>query len=152
MTDAPQIGDDRRFETPAKGLLELERAHEYWSERVTEFSFHASIGLIAGNWALHSDAGALLKNQWALLSIALAIGALLTSLLGAWMVAGECRKQYYKAVADRVAWTKRWEASERIDSEWPFTASLAKLGVFFRFLRTWLPIIGGIAFVVGAWT
>jgi hypothetical protein len=145
-----QAGDDRRFKSPADGLLELERGHEYWSERVTEFSFHSSIGLIAANWALHSEDGALLKNGWAILSVSLAIAALLAGLFGAWLVAGECRKQYYVAVADRDAWKTRWEASERIDSEWPFTIYLSRLGSFFRLLRAALPILGGFAFVVGA--
>lgn len=143
-------GDDeeRRYKTPAEGLRALEEAFSYWSSKVTELSFQYCIGLIAANWAVHAKD--LLGSKWGLWSVGLSITSLFLSLLGAFVVTTITRNEFYVAVSDRAAWKARWECSERIDSEWPFTHALDSWAKAFAWIRLILPLVAGLCFVLGA--
>lgn len=151
MSSQPQNRDEdkRRYENPAEGLKALEASYEYWTSKITEVSFQCCIALIAANWAVHSKSGALLDNSWAVASVVAALATVLVSLVGALAISERAHSEFYVAVGNRKAWTARWEASERIDSEWPFTKTLGTMGRTFTWMKAILPVVSGALFLVG---
>ncbi len=142
--------DERVYKSPAEGLRALQADYLRWTSRITDISFQCCLALIAANWALHSGKGELLKNAWATWSVSLALGAVLLSLLGAFVLATGTYNAFYEASKDPGNWRSRWDPSERIPSEWPYTSGLIKTALFFTHLKVWVPIISGACFVFGA--
>ena len=145
MTETP---DPRRYISPAEGLKALEESFGYWTSKITDLSFQYCLALIAANWAVHTKS--LLTNGWGMTSVALAIFSLCLSACGALVISEMCRNEFTNAVRDREKWRKRWEASERIDSEWPFTTSIDCWARFFSWARIVFPFLAGIFFIIGA--
>ena len=147
---AAPLASKRRYEQSVDGIRELEASYSYWTSKITDVSFQCCIALIAANWALHATGGALIKNVSAVVSVFLALAAVLASLVGALWIGERTRSEFYVAVSDRAAWEARWEAAERIESEWPYTPQLTMLGRVFTWLKVAFPVLSGVFFVYGA--
>lgn len=143
--------NQRRYVTAAEGQRQLESEYIYWTGKITDHSFQASIALIAANWAVHSGANSsVISNGWAVASIVVALLAILTSLGGALWMARLHYDIFYEAERDKTRWQKRWEASERIESEWPYSDCIKTSGKWLARCKVWLPLSSGLLFVIGA--
>jgi hypothetical protein len=137
------------YADPSEGLLAVRKDFYYWSTKLTESSFALSLAVIAANWAVFGSLTEIVRNRWSQLSIAVVILALGMNLIGYKRLIDLLRKQIRYANADR----KRWDAEfarSLLDGkcDWPYTRSILDTARFFRFWRTWLPLVGGALFLV----
>lgn len=144
------LTQSRAYESPAAGLQALQSDYKYWTGRITDLSFQSCLGLIAANWALHSDHGALMANKFAVASVLLALLALLASLVGSFLIARATYEEFYFGTENPEEWRSRWEAAERIPSEWPYTHKITSLGRNLTLVKVWTPVASGVLFVLGA--
>lgn len=130
------------------GLKAVRADYLYWTERLTETSFHLSLGVIAANWAAFGSVEELFGNRWARASVALVIVSLGLSLLGAKRM-GELHHKRIDYAAENVdRWEKDCFASLGKRDPWPFTKGIERLGRLMREAKTWLPVGAGAAFLV----
>jgi hypothetical protein len=120
----------------------------YWTGTLTDSSFELSLALIAANWAVFGSVQRILSNPRAKTSLGLIIATLAISLAGAKYV-GELHDRRVKYAAQDVdRWEKECAAAYGTTSPWPFTIKIERLGRCLREVKTWLPLLAGILFLV----
>jgi hypothetical protein len=142
----------RKYATPADGLTPLRDAHFYWTSKITDLSFQSCIGLIAANWAVYSKPGDLVEHSWSLVSVTVALLAVLMSLASASWLASLHFNQFYAAQDNPEVWKKSWEIAEKTPNEWPFTEEIVAVGKWSSLVKVCLPILSGICFAIGVWS
>ena len=140
------------YETPRDALKSVRDDFSYWTGKITKTSYGLSIAIIGANWAVFGSANKLLINVWAELSIAAVIATLGISLIGYWYLGGQLRKRIAYAEEDAVRWSDEFTHNSGQATDWPITERIVRLAAIFRFVRTFLPVIGGVLFFVAVFT
>jgi hypothetical protein len=137
------------YSTPAVALEAVREDFLHWSEKLTDTSFQLSVALIAANWSVFGSLARVLENSWAKASLSLVVLGLGISLGGAKWMSEMLRHRYEYAEGDPVRWKREHAASAGRRVSWPFTDDIEFLGRFLRESKTWLPIGGGVLFLIG---
>jgi hypothetical protein len=140
------------YKTPRDALKSIRDDFSYWTGKVTETSFALSLAVIGANWAVFGSVNKLLNNIWAELSIAAVILSLGISLIGYWYLGGQLRERIAYAEQDAARWRDEFTENAGKATAWPSTERIDSLAARFRFLRTFLPVIGGAFFLIALFT
>lgn len=149
-----EIGDFLRAEKgtlysdASEALKEVRKDFYYWSTKLTESSFALSLAVIGANWAVFGSLDKILGNRWSQFSIATVILALSLNSIGYKRLIDALRAQIRYAEADRGRWKKEFEQSLTVPGDWPYTAKIASVAQFHRACRMWLPLLGGLLFLI----
>jgi hypothetical protein len=140
------------YETPRDALKSIRDDFSYWTGKVTETSFALSLAVIGANWAVFGSVNKLLNNVCAELSIAVVILSLGISLIGYWYLGGLLRARIAYAEQNAARWRDEFIENDGKATAWPSTERIDSLARRFRFLRTFLPVIGGFFFLIALFT
>jgi hypothetical protein len=122
--------------------------YHYWTGKLTDCSFQLSIAVIAANWAVFGKVSEVLKNDWSRISIALVVLGLGISLIGAKMMGESLRRRIEYAEANPGQWRTEFQKTHGLNDPWPFTKIMERDGRILRECKTWLPIAGGLFFLL----
>ena len=136
------------YGTPRDALKAIGGDFTYWTTKVTETSFALSLGVIGANWAVFGSVNKFLNNPYAELSIATVIFSLGVSLIGYWYLGGQLRRRIEYAEGNPAKWREEFIENEGKATAWPSTERIDAVARRFRFLRTFLPVIGGAFFLI----
>jgi hypothetical protein len=136
------------YSDASEALREVRKDFYYWSTKLTESSFALSLAVIAANWAVFGSLDKILNNRWSQCSIASVILALGLNLIGYKRLIDALRKQIRYAEADRARWETEFQQSLTVANDWPYTAKITTIAQFHRACRMWLPLIGGLLFLI----
>jgi hypothetical protein len=140
------------YEGPQAALKSIRDDYSYWTSKLTESSFALSLAVIGANWAVFGSVDRVLNNIWAELSIAAVILSLVISLIGHWFLGGQLRKRIAYAEQDTARWQKEFNENAGKSTPWPSTERIDRLAAQFRFLKTFLPVLGGSLFLIALFT
>ena len=140
------------YKDDADGLQKVHERYYYWTEKLTSSSFDLSLAVIAANWAVFGSVDKILTNVWSKISIFTVLLSLGITLIGTKFMSEWLRKRIEFAEANRQKWMDEYKRSIGCDDPWPFTTEIDSLGLWLRRCRTWLPIMGGICFLIGLTT
>jgi hypothetical protein len=151
--DEPQKPDDVApqnvlYKDPNAAATAVKDSYDYWTGKITESSFALSLAVIGANWAVFGSVDRVLNNFWSELSIATVVTSLAISLLGAWKLGEMLRARAFYAEADRGRWRREFDENSGKETPWPFTKTIDGLGTFLRWTRTFLPVLGGVFFLL----
>lgn len=142
------LSNNRRFETAGEAAKELFDGFNDWCGALSSYSIQVAYAILAANWAVHGTANAIWNNIFAKLSMALVILFLGLHLLGIrWMALLYKNRSEY-ANTNKQRWEEEFHDLEKINSPWPYTECIQKLGLCLRILKTWAPVIGGALFIL----
>jgi hypothetical protein len=125
----------------------LREKYDAWSGKLADLSFQLSIGVIGANWAVCGQKSELIKNRWAVASIAVVVLGILVSVVSTWTVAEMLLRRIRYAQDDPDRWSMEREKFRK-DEHWPFTPAIDAIGSVLRVCRAAAPVIGGILFFV----
>jgi hypothetical protein len=132
----------------SEGLKAVKEDFLYWTGRLTDSSFQLSLALIAANWAVFGSVAKILNNVWAKSSLGLVIISLAFNLVGAKWMADLHRRRINYAAEDPERWERDCSAAFGRLDPWPFTKGIDRLGGCLRAIKTWLPLLAGVLFLV----
>ena len=134
----------------SKAAEEVRTTYNHWRGKVTEGSLSLSLAIIAGNWAVFQQTGALLKNKWAIWSVLSALLTVALSLVGAWWLAWLAQRRCDHIEENSQRWEDEFKANSGLVTPWPFTRLSIWVAEGLHQLRTWLPVLGGALLVAAA--
>ena len=140
------------YKDPQDALKTLQEGYLYWTGRLTESSFALSLAVIGANWAVFGSVDRVLSNIWSEVSIAAVILSLVFNLFGNWKLGGMLRKRIAYAEEDPKRWEAEFKEASGISSPWPSTPKVDRSAIVLRWLRTFLPVIGGACFLIALFT
>ena len=140
------------YENPQAALKLIQDDYHYWTGKLTDSSFALSLAVIGANWAAFGSIDKVLNNTCAEISIAAVILSLVFSLIGNWYLGGLLRKRIAYAEQDAARWHQEFTENAGKSTPWPSTEWIERLAAGFRFLRTFLPVIGGVFFLIAFFT
>jgi hypothetical protein len=141
------MSDKRRFANAGDASKELFDGFNDWCSAFSSHSLQSSYAIIAANWAVHSNAHAILSNIFAKLSMATITAFLVINpLLCRWMIL-LYKKRCNFTDQNKKQWEVEFNETEKESSCWPYTKLIEILGESLRALKTWAPIISGILFI-----
>ena len=141
-------GTPYTYATPAAALEAVHGDFVYWSEKLTDTSLQLSFAVIAANWAVFGSVNRVLGNGWAKYSLFLVLLSLGISLAGSKFMSEMHRECYEYAESDLDRWKSEFDDSIGKRIAWPFTKTIERLGRVLRECKTWLPIGGGVLFLL----
>ena len=136
------------YKDPQDAVKTLQEGYLYWTGRLTESSFALSLAVIGANWAVFGSVDRVLSNPWSEVSIAVVIVSLVINLFGNWKLGGMLRKRIEYAERDPVRWQKEFNEAAGKITPWPSTTTIDRCASALRFMRTFLPAIGGACFII----
>ena len=140
------VGNDQSvFITAGEALKKLGQDFNDWSSILTTHSVQASYAIIAANWAVHSDANAILVNCYSKWSLVIFLGL---NLLCTQLMIRMHYRQYIYAEKDSERWQKEFKETRGKRTYWPYTKNIEHLGVFMRWLKVWAPVISAFLFII----
>lgn len=140
--------DGPLYDSPVAALREVRESYTYWSSQLTSSSFQLCIALIAANWAAFGSAAALRGNSWASASLIVVLVCLGLSLLGTARMANVLYESVGSAEKDRDSWAREFIATAKKDDPWPYSREAITLAQNLRWVKTWMPVAGGILLVI----
>lgn len=140
------------YQKPSDALQDVRNTYHYWSGKITDCSYTLALAVIGANWAVFGSVDKLLQNRWAQSSLATEIVALGMNLYGMRKLSEDHRRRMNWAEEHAVQWRKEFNEARGKRSPWPFTQAILNWGRFFRECRAWLPIIGGLFFLIALFT
>lgn len=151
MTDtSTESGTEGRiYPSPNAGLRELASCYNHWTGKITESSFQVCVALMAANWAVHQSRDNLLDSFFPKLSVLTVMLAIAANLVASFVMASLHKSRFDAAQANPVDWRKGWASAESTPSKWPFDDEIVLWGRIFLHMRFWLPLLGGVFFVLG---
>ena len=148
--DAPSaLTVTRRFDSAGEASAELFEGFNKWSASINNYGMQAAYSVIAANWAVFGSANAIITNDWAKTSMTIVVIFIGVNLFLTLRMTGLYRQRVEYADDDKDRWNREFEGGENTPSAWPYTSDIQSLGTVIRLLKTWAPILGGIAFVLG---
>jgi hypothetical protein len=148
IADFLKVEKGNLYSDAGDALKEVRKDFYYWSTKLTESSFALSLAVIAANWAVFGSLDKILNNRWSQFSIASVILSLGLNIIGYKRLIDALRRQIRYAEADRARWGNEFKTSLRGPSDWPYTAKISRIAQFHRACRMWLPLVGGMLFLV----
>jgi len=139
--------NDRRFNSAGEAKKELQTAFDDWCSILTSHSIQIAFAIIAANWAVHGSASGILANCWSIWSMAIVLGFLGLNLLATWFMIWLHYKQILYSEEDVERWNKEYDQAKG-KRYWPYTKSIENLGVIFRELKVWAPVLAAILFII----
>ena len=152
QTDATDDPGGPLYANPRDALKAVRDDYLYWTAKLTDSSFSLSAAVIGANWAIFGAVDRILKNSWSKWSVIVVIVGLVISLLAAKEMGELHRKRIEYAEEDPDRWKKEFQATLGRKDPWPFSDWIEKLGRLLRVCRTWIPILGGILFLIALFT
>ncbi len=140
--------DQSEYATAGEGLKKLGQAFDDWASILTTHSVQASYAIIAANWAVHSNANAILANCYSKWSLVVILSFLGLNLLCTQLMIRMHYQQYLYAEKDSKRWQKEFEETRGKRAYWPYTKGIEHLGIFMRWLKVWAPVISTFLFIV----
>ncbi len=138
----------RLYPSPQEALKAVQEDYLYWSGKVTDYSFQLSLAVIGANWAAFKSLDEILSSIWSKWSLTLVLVNVAASVVGAKVLSELHRRQVNQGEGNPDKWNQEFEAAPRKDDPWPFTDGIVRAGKLTRELKTWLPVLAGVAFVV----
>ncbi len=142
------VNDQSEFKTAGEALKKLGQDFNDWSSILTTHSMQASYAIIAANWAVHSNANAILSNCYSKWSFAIILSFLGLNLLCTQLIVRMHYRQYIYAEKDSKRWQKAFEETRGKRTHWPYTKGIENLGIFMRWLKVWAPALSAFLFIV----
>ena len=139
----------RRFSKAGDAAAELITGFNDWSANISLYGMHMAYAVIAANWAVYGNAQAILSNPWAKYSVAIVIFFLGLNLFCTWLMTNLYANQCDYANDDKIRWKKEFNNENITSSAWPYTKYIENLGDFIRIIKVWVPIVGGVVFILG---
>jgi hypothetical protein len=136
------------YKDPMGALKAVRDDYQYWTGKLTETSFQLSLAVIAANWAVFAKTETILQNWWALLSIGAVLITLGLNLLGARILGGLLRGRIRYAEKNAIRWDREFNESNSGANHFPYTKSIDNIAVVLRELKAWLPLLGGLSFLI----
>jgi hypothetical protein len=161
MSSPPSSGEGSNAVTPPStnlytnatdGLKSVRDDYLYWTGKLTESSLQMSFAVIAANWAVFGSLQRVFSSCWAKTSLSLVVLCVASNLVGAKVMGELHKKRADYAAEDLERWNRAYEASIGRRDPWPFTVGIEILGRVLREIRTWLPLLGGVAFFIALFT
>ena len=146
--DPPTAKKGALYESAGDALKAVRDDYLYWTEKLTDTSLQLSYAVIAANWAVFGTVDKLLGSFWAQLSLGLVILTLLFAVFGAKRMGELHRNQVDHAESDLARWQAEFTQNEGKQVAWPFTKGIEQLGHVMRWVKAWLPVLAGIAFLI----
>jgi hypothetical protein len=140
--------DTSLYETPKTALESLVESYHYWGEKLTDSSFALCVGVIGANWAVFGSFDKIRGNLWSELSLSAVVVALGTNLVGMKLLAEAHRERIEYAEANEERWKAEFKAAKNTSCPWPSTDKIDRLAKALRECRTYLPLLGGVLFIV----
>jgi hypothetical protein len=131
-----------------EALLELKESFNDWTGALSDRAVQLSYALLAANWAVFATTDRLLANRWAVASFALVVVFLVVNLLITRIYAEKIRARFRHAEKNRKQWEKDCERTRGEDDPWPYTKETDNWSRGLREVRTWLPLLAGLAFLI----
>jgi hypothetical protein len=136
-----------KFKDSREAYKELDSSYNAWSEMLTKFSIEASYAIIAANWVVHGGVDKIFNNPWAKGSMVVVFAFLGLNILLTRLMIREFYNRLEYAEEDMDKWDTDYERIKNNPGSFPYTKSIANLGVFLRALKTWAPIIAAVLFI-----
>jgi hypothetical protein len=140
------------YENPAAALKAVHERYYYWSSKLTDSSYTLSLAVIGANWAVFGSVDNVLHNLMSQLSLTMVIAALGINLFGIKQLSEAHDEQVGYGETHRVDWSKKFYDTMAKDDPWPYTQKIVRLAKFLRWCRTWLPLVGGLFFLLALFT
>ena len=147
-TDAPDEPGGPLYADPGDAVKAVRDDYLYWTAKLTDSSFSLSAAVIGANWAVFGAVDRILKNPWSKWSVIVVLIGLGIGLFGAKKMSELHRERMEYAEADPVRWQKEFKETLGQINSWPFSDWIETLGRGLRECRTWLPLVGGILFLI----
>ena len=139
----------RRFSNAGDAAAELITGFNDWSANISLYGMHMAYAVIAANWAVYGNAQTILSNPWAKYSVAIVILFLGLNLFCTWLMTNSYAERCDYADDDKNRWANEFKNEDAKSSAWPYSKYIENLGDFIRFIKVWVPIVGGIVFILG---
>ena len=139
--------NDRRFNSAGEAKEELQTEFNYWGSILTSHSIQIAFAIIAANWAVHGSARVILENCWSIWSMAIVLGFLGLDLLATRLMIRLHYKQILYSEEDVERWNKEYNQAKG-KRYWPYTKRIENLGIIFRELKVWAPVLAAILFII----
>lgn len=138
-----------RFESAGDAAKELHEHLNAWTSGLSRYGQQAAFALIAANWAVHGTRSAILSNQFAKWSIAVALLYLGTHLLLVGFLVFLVRRRHRYADDDRSRWMQDFaRESKKKRSAWPYTNCIERTGEVMWCLHVIGPALSGVLLVI----
>jgi hypothetical protein len=128
------VSENHLYSTPAEALKKVTSEFEYWSGKLTETSSQMAYALIGANWVIFGSLNGILGNSWAKWSLLFVVFALVTNLIGAWILTESLRIRVEYGESDGDRWQKEFDRFACVGSPWPFTTFMETTGKYMRFI------------------
>jgi hypothetical protein len=139
---------DPLYPTVADALKAVRDDYDYWTGKLTESSFALSLAIIAANWAAFPSVDTIRKHGWSKASIAAVVLNLVVNVLGAFVLGELHRRQVIYAEGNPARWEEEFESYGGWKNPWPFTACIEWWAAASRCCRVFLPLAGGVLFLI----
>lgn len=136
------------YPSPADALKAVHERFNYWSAKLTDSSYTLSLAVIGANWAVFGSVDKVLHNVPSELSLLCVILGLGINLVGVKYLAEAHSEQVGVGECDHRGWEAKFLATLGKPDPFPYTEKIVKLARFLRECRVWLPLLGGIFFLV----
>ena len=147
VVDDKEVNNNRRFKNADEVTGQLNQDFNDWCSILTTHSLQASYAIIGANWAVHGTASNILDNSFSKFSMLLIIVFLVLNIFAnSWMIHLHHRRFIYAEEN-----TNRWKVEfnqSKGKRYWPYTKLIENLGVVHRFLKTFIPIIAALLFIL----
>ena len=138
----------RRLQSAPAAHDELRSGFNEWSGSVASYGRYAAYAVIAAAWAVHGTKDGLLANLWALRSMIVAVSYLGIQVFLTWWMALLYRQRCEYANENSERWEQEFRSEENINSPWPYTGFIEKLGELIRLLHVVAPLLAGTLLIV----
>ena len=140
------------YDSAEDALKELFESFNYWSSQVTATSVQMCYALIGANWVIFTSVGKILQNAWAIASLTTVMLALALNMVSSLGFAEWMRRRFDRADKNRSAWEVEYEREKNKHSVWPYSESVERASIVFRYAKVLLPLASGLLLIIGAFT
>lgn len=144
------IPTTRLHESAGDALKDVCVSYNEWSKGLTDSSLQMCLGLVAANWLVFGSVKGILHNKSAMTSLLLVLVALVSNLLGSYLMSEWFRMRAEYAEKDSARWKSEFDRYSGIRHPWPYTQSIERVTKFLRFLKVTLPLASGAYLIIGA--
>lgn len=138
------------YASPQDALKEIEGAFDYWSGQVSSTSLQMCYALIAANWLIFGSIGKILSYKSATWSLITVLATIAFNMITAYILAEWLRNRFGYAENNRTRWQEEFDAEKEKAGVWPYTRNIEWASIVIRFVRAFLPLVGGGLLIIAA--
>jgi hypothetical protein len=136
------------YQTPVEATKAIQERFLYWTGKLTDTSLQLCFAVIAANWAVFKTTDDILKNRRSRASIALVILGMGCNLVATFLIGKSLSERGDYAEADLSRWQNEYSQNVGKPTPWPYSEGSIRLSRIARYIKLWVPILGGATFLV----